>query len=136
MPYLHNYRLFISHAWRYSDSYQRAVRFLNEANNFAWTNYSVPESRAFSGMTDAQLELQLANQIRPVQCVVILAGMYVAHSSWIQYEIDLAVDLQKPILGIVPWGAERTPRAVADAASMMVNWNSLSIVQGIRALTP
>ncbi|MDB5690330.1 MAG: nuclease, partial [Sphingomonas bacterium] len=42
MPALHNYRLFISHAWRYSEGYNRAVRFLNEANNFMLSNYSVP----------------------------------------------------------------------------------------------
>ncbi len=136
MPYLHNYRLFISHAWRYSDGYERAVRFLNEANNFSWTNYSVPESRAFEGLTGAQLGDQLKAQIRPVQCTIILAGMYVAHSGWIQYEIDFAKQLGKPILGIVPWGAERTPKAVSDAASMMVAWNSAAIVAGIRAITP
>lgn len=83
MPYLHNYRLFISHAWRYSEGYDRAIRFLNDANHFIWTNYSVPEARAFEGLTRAGLQEQLRNQIRPVQCVVILAGMYVAHSDWI-----------------------------------------------------
>lgn len=136
MPYLHNYRLFISHAWRYSDGYERMVRFINEANHFIWTNYSVPESKAFSGLTSLQLGEQLKAQLRPAQCVVILAGMYVAHSGWIQYEIDSAKALGKPILGVVPWGAERTPAAVVNSADKMVNWNSASIVAGIREITP
>lgn len=136
MPSLHNYRLFISHKWQYSDGYKRAVRFLNEANNFLWTNYSVPESKAFEGLTSAQLGEQMKAQIRPVQCVIILAGMYVNHSDWIQYELDFAASLKKPILGIVPWGAARTPVAVANAATKMVNWNSASIVAGIRDITP
>jgi hypothetical protein len=34
MPALHNYRLFISHAWDYTERYNRAVKFLNDANNF------------------------------------------------------------------------------------------------------
>jgi hypothetical protein len=55
MPALHDYRLFISHAWKYSDRYERAVRFLNEANNFSWINYSVPEDDAFNRMTAAEL---------------------------------------------------------------------------------
>lgn len=136
MPYLHNYRLFISHAWRYSEGYQRAVQFLDGANYFQWTNYSVPESKAFAGLSSLQLGEQMKAQIRPVQCVIILAGMYVSHSGWIQYEIDVAKALGKPILGIIPWGAERTPTAVSSSAWKMVNWNATSIVAGIREITP
>lgn len=136
MPYLHNHRLFISHAWRYSDGYERIIKFINEASHFTWSNYSVPESKAFSGLTDAQLKEQLRNQIRPTQCVVILAGMYVAHSDWIQFEIDFAKSLSKPIVGVVPWGGERTPTAVSAAATQLVRWNSASIVAAIRAITP
>ena len=136
MPYLHTYRLFISHAWSYSDPYKRAVEFLNAAPNFIWANYSVPTAKAFSGLNSLQLKEQLRSQIRPVQCVIILAGMYTAHSAWIQFEIDVAKLLSKPILGIVPWGAERIPATVQAAASRMVNWNSASIVDGIRAITP
>ena len=136
MPYLHNYRLFISHAWRYSDGYQRVVDFLKAANNFQHTDYSVPESKAFGGMTKAQLQDQLRNQIRPVQTVIIIAGMYVSHSDWIQFEIDFAASLGKPILGIVPWGGERTPVAVTNAATEVVRWNTDSIVSAIRRITP
>ena len=136
MPALHDYRLFISHAWQYSDGYERILKFIGDAPNFIWTNYSVPESKAFDGLNNAQLKEQLKNQMRPTQCVVVLAGMYVAHSDWIQFEIDFATSLGKPILGVVPWGAERTPLAVSSAATRMVNWNSASIVQGIRDITP
>lgn len=136
MPYLHNYRLFISHAWRYSDGYERIIRFIDGAPNFRWTNYSVPESKAFVGLNNYWLQEQLRAQIRPVQCVVILAGMYVAHSNWIQFEIDFAKDLGKPILGVRPWAAERTPLAVSNAANEMVAWNTDSIVSAIRRITP
>lgn len=136
MPYLHNYRLFISHAWQYSDTYNRAVRFMNEAPNFLWTNYSVPQTDPFGAMSRARLEEGIRSQIRPVQCVIVLAGMYVAHSDWIQFEIDFAKSLGKPIVGIIPWGAQRTPFAVSSAADRMVAWNSASIVRAIRDVTP
>lgn len=136
MPYLHNYRIFISHAWRYSDGYNRAIQFLNSANNFSWRNYSVPSDKKFVGMNDEQLEQQLAYQINPTQCVIVLAGMYAHYSSWITYEMAYAHALGKPILGIVPWGAEKTPRTVLEYATKMVNWNSASIVAGIREITP
>lgn len=136
MPYLHNYRLFISHAWKYSEGYLRAVQFLNNSSNFLWTNYSVPVDRRFNLMSVRLLKEEILGQIRPVQCVIVLAGMYAAHSDWIQFEIDSAKLLRKPILGIVPWGAERTPLSVTNAADKLVNWSSASIVAGIREITP
>lgn len=136
MPYLHNHRLFISHAWKYSDRYNRAVQFLNAANNFSWTNYSVPEDDAFDKMTSTELSEAMRRQIRPVQCVVIVSGMYVNHSEWIQFEMDFAKSLGKPILGIKRWGEQRTPQRVIDCADEIVAWNSASIVAAIRRLVP
>ncbi|WP_352573907.1 TIR domain-containing protein [Mesorhizobium australicum] len=136
MPYLHNYRLFISHAWSYSERYERAVRFLNDASNFEWTNYSVPEDDAFPRMSKAELAEAMRRQIRPVQCVVIVSGMYVNHSDWIQFEMEFARSLGKPILGIKRWGEQRTPQSVVDYADEMVAWNSASIVAAIRRLVP
>lgn len=136
MPYLHNHRLFISHAWDYSERYTRAVKFLNEAANFMWTNYSVPKSDGFTDMNSAQLTQAMRSQIRPVQCVVIVSGMYINHSDWIQFEMDFAKSLNKPILGIKRWGEQRTPEKVVQAADELVNWNSASIVAAIRRLVP
>lgn len=136
MPYLHDHKLFISHAWKYSDRYKRAVDFLNGAQNFKWSNFSVPEDDAFEGMSTSQLAEQMRRQIRPVQCVVIVSGMYVNHSGWIQFEMDFAKELEKPILGIRRWGEQRTPQSVVDCADEMVNWNSASIVAAIRRLVP
>ncbi|MGB3378677.1 MAG: TIR domain-containing protein [Allopontixanthobacter sediminis] len=136
MPYLHDHKLFISHAWKYSVRYERAKKFLNDANNFKWSNYSVPEAKAFEGMTSEQLGEQMKRQIRPVQCVIIVSGMYVNHSSWIQYEIDFAKLIGKPILGIRRWGEERSPAKVVEAANEMVSWNSAAIVDAIRRLVP
>jgi hypothetical protein len=87
-------------------------------------------------MSVRALEEELRQQIRPAQCVVVLAGMYAAHSDWIQFEIDFAQSLGKPILGIIPWGAERTPISVSLAANKMVGWNASTIVSGIREITP
>ncbi|OHZ00177.1 TIR domain-containing protein [Salinicola sp. MIT1003] len=136
MPALHNYRLFISHAWSYSERYERAVQFLNRANNFKWTNYSVPEAKAFESMFDYQLEEELRQQIRPVQCVVVVSGMYVNYSRWLKFEMDFAKNLGKPVLGIRRWGAQRTPESVMECADEMVNWNSQSIIDAIRRLVP
>jgi hypothetical protein len=58
--------------------------------------------------------------------------MYVAYSEWIDYEIDTALDLGKPIIGVRPWGQERTPSKVTDNADVVVGWNSSSVIQAVR----
>jgi hypothetical protein len=132
MPALFNYNVFVSHAWTYSEDYKRFIQFLDNANNFSYKNYSIPVSDAFGRMTSAQLGEAIKGQIRPTSVVIILGGIYVSHSDWIQYEIDVAVQLGKPILGVLPWGQERMPAAMKMNASKIVGWNSPVIVQAIR----
>ena len=50
--------------------------------------------------------------------------MYVAHSNWIDYEIDEAVRMEKTIIALKPGGNEQIPLKVQDAAKELVNWNS------------
>lgn len=135
MPSLYTYKVFISHAWSYSSGYEGMISLLNDAPNFSYANYSIPQSKAFEGLTNAQLSVKLRDQMVFTNIAIILGGMYVAHSDWIQYEIDLALSMSKPILGVRPWGSERMPRAVSSAASQVVGWNTSSIVQAIRDIS-
>lgn len=132
MPHLKTYRLFISHAWTYNDQYYRLLNMLREAPLFEFHNYSVPEHDPLNTKTDKQLYDALCNQVRPTHAVIILAGMYVAHRKWIQKEIDIAVAMSKPIIGIKPWGSQMTPTAVSSVAKTMVGWNTTSVVNAIR----
>ncbi len=132
MPSLKTRNLFISHAWSYDSHYEKLVEWFNDESNFSWKNYSVPSSNACSETTTSGLENCLTRQINPSQCVIILAGMWAAHSDWISYEIDEAIRLGKTIIGVKPWGSERTPVKVQNAADVMVNWQSSSIIQAVR----
>jgi hypothetical protein len=132
MPYLSTYRLFISHAWDYHDDYNRLINLLDEANYFKYANYSVPKDDKFEKMTKEQLKEEIREQIRPVNCFIALAGVYMSYSEWIQFELDFAVSIGKPIVGIKPWGNTNVSKAVSDVAKVVVNWNTDSIVEAIR----
>jgi len=136
MPELKTYDSFISHAWRYHSDYDRIVEMLKKAPSFSFRNYNVPRhDPAIDPNTQAgaaRLSSELVKQIRPTNCVLILAGMYAAHSDWIQREIRLAQDDHKPIVGVRPWGQARTPVSVESAAREMVGWNTASIVGAVR----
>jgi len=130
MPELRTYRVFISHAWAYNDEYYRLVNMLDSEPLFHWQNYSVPvHDPEHGGLMQA-----LYDQIKPVSIVIILGGMYVAYSDWIQREIKMAREMGKPIIGIYPWGSQRIPQAVQDVADEIVGWNTQSIVDAIRRL--
>ena len=132
MPSLNTYYVFISHAWTYNADYYRLIDLLDAASWFSWRNYSVPEHDPVDAGNDARLTEALRNQIRPTHVVLIIAGMYVNHRKWIQKEIDIAVGMGKPIVGLIPRGAERTPTEVQDVAKEMVGWSTSSIVAAIR----
>jgi hypothetical protein len=129
------YDLFISHAWEYSERYHSMVSLLDNAPRFNYRNFGLPDHDPLPAQTDALLTEALWRQIRPVSVVIIIAGMYVAHSTWIQREINIAKGMNKPILGVRHRGGQRTPQGVQDAADLMVNWSTSSIVDGIRQLS-
>lgn len=136
MPNLKSYNLFISHAWFYSKGYEKLVELLNEAKLFNWRNYSVPSHKPVVDPNTIAgkrtLTLELDQQIRPIHCFLIMAGMYANHKEWLQKEIEIAKAYNKPIIGLVPWGQVRTPLYIQQVSNEMVNWNTASIVSAIR----
>lgn len=132
MPTLRNYRVFISHAWAYDADYCRVEQFLQEAPNFDWENLSVPSHDGIDADDEDELKKLLRDQMRDANAFVIIAGMYVAHSDWIDFEINFARRIGSPIIGVLPRGSVQIPRAVQDAAREMVGWTQGSIVSAIR----
>lgn len=127
-----SYRVFISHAWKYHDDYSRMVSLLDEAAYFSYSNYSVPVDSKFDRMPKKQLEEELKQQIRPVKCVIALAGVYASYSDWIQFELDFADLIDKPIIGVKPWGNTNVSTSISSVAKEIVGWNTSSIVAAIR----
>ena len=132
MPELRNYHILISHSWDYNDDYETIKKWLNDAKYFKWTDYSVPITKPLDVKSKKELQEKIRTRISLCSCVIILSGMYVDYSEWIDYEIDTAIALGKPIIGVRPWGQERVPQKVQENADVMVGWNSDSVVQAVR----
>lgn len=58
--------------------------------------------------------------------------MYTLYSEWINYEINEAIRMNKPIIAIKPWGNERVPLKIQNNATVLVGWNSASLILTIR----
>ena len=95
MPPLKTYDLFISHAWTYNDEYYRLIGLLDDASNFKYRNYSVPEHDPLGTRTGQQLWQALERQIRPVNCLLVLAGMYANHRDWMKGRNRDSTELQQ-----------------------------------------
>lgn len=125
------YRVFVSHSWKYSDQRERVEEFLGDEDRLQWQNFSVPEDDPLDVENANDLRQQLYNQIQQANAVIVIAGMYVPHSTWIEEEIEMAVALEKPIIGVKLWGKERLPKLVREEADEIVGWQQRSIVNAI-----
>lgn len=132
MPSLRTYKVFISHAWRYNEDYNRLVELLRYAPNFEFENLSVPSHAGIDAADTDELKRLLRNQMRPASVFLVIGGMYAAHSDWIDFEINFSNYIGRPIIGIYPWGSERMPRVIQDAENVVVGWNTNTIVEAIR----
>lgn len=138
MPSLFPYHIFISHAWKYGSSYDRLEEMLDTAPNFKYFNYSAPEDKPLHNLdtTDvkkkSEIEAAIDRKIAVSSCVLVISGMYYIHRKWMQYEIDTARRMKKPIIAIRPFGAQVIPREISLVATEIVGWNTSSIVEAIR----
>lgn len=139
MPTLKTYDIFISHAWKYGEDYDRLVRLLNNANNFSFRNYSAPSEKPLQNLnlspahTSQEILSAIERKIAPVNAVLVISGMYYNHREWMQKEIEIAQRYNKPIIAIRPWSMlSPTPKAISDASKTVVHWNTQSIVDAIR----
>lgn len=130
MFYSSTKHIFISHAWKYNDDYNTIVSWLNE-ENITWKNYSVPEHDPLDANNTQKLKGALTEQIRHANIVIIIGGMYANYSNWIEYEVDEAKRMYKKIILIEPWGQQRIPQYIQNAASITIGWNRNSLINAI-----
>ncbi|MBC6298090.1 TIR domain-containing protein [Listeria sp. FSL L7-1517] len=133
MPYLKNYKLLISHSWNYTYHYDTIKKWLDSSSLFRWANHSISANNPYDSSTDKELKEKLTRQISGCSVIIVVAGMYSNYSKWIDYEIDEAVRMNKPIIGLKPWGSERTPLKITNNATVLVNWSSSGLLNAVRS---
>lgn len=126
------YRIFISHSWSYASDYDKIESFLRQ-EGISFYNHSVPKDDPIhTNGTDKELYEAIEAKVKGCSCVIILAGVYVTYSKWINKEIEMAQKYHKPIIAVELWGAERTSTVVKNAADVIVKWNAKSVANAVR----
>ncbi len=127
------HNIFVSHAWKHDEDYDRIIKYLNAANDFSYLNYSVPRSD-YNHIEDENinnLKEALRHQIFPADVILVLSGMYAKDPEWIQFEINVAQFHKKPIVGIKPWISNEIPETIRENANEIAGWDTPSIVYAI-----
>ncbi len=126
------YHIFISHSWKYPNDLENLRNLLKERGYF---NVEFEEASADEPINSANayyIKKRLTEKITNSNIVLGIAGMYASYSDWMEWELDKAIKLGVPIVGVAPWGQERVSATVSNRAKEVVRWNTESIVTAIR----
>lgn len=125
------FRLFVSHLWENDDDYLRLFEYLNDVENFFYVNLSNPDDAPASPQLEA-VQSQYKKQMEHAEVALVLASQYVRDAKQIQYQLDLARALSKPVVVVEPFGPDPVLKPVKDRAVEVVPWYNRSIVDAIR----
>lgn len=128
------YTIFISHSWTYIDDLNNLKKLLENRGYFNVQFEEATPDVPINSDNAYYIRQRLKQKILNSDVVLGIAGIYASHSEWMKWELDKALELGKPIIGVVPHGAERVSTVVSLRANKVVRWNTESIVEAIREL--
>lgn len=127
-----SYTIFISHSWAYVDDLRSLKNLLENRGYFNVQFEEATPDVPINSDNASYIRQRLKQKISNSHVVLGIAGIYASHSEWMSWELDKALELGKPIIGVVPRGAERVSTVVSSRAKEVIRWNSDSIVTAIR----
>jgi hypothetical protein len=127
-----SYTVFISHSWAYVDDLRNLQKLLEGRGYFNVQFEEATPDVPINSDNAYYIRQRLKQKISNSDVILGIAGMYASHSEWMTWELDKALELGKPIIGVVPRGAERVSTVVSSRAKEVVRWNTESIVSAIR----
>ena len=126
------YSIFISHCWDYNDVLINLKNLLNKEDGLVASYEEVTVDAPINSEDEKYIKRVLKARISASDVFIVVAGMYTAHSDWMKWELDKAIEKGVPIIGVIPRGQERISAIVNDRADEIVHWNTESIVSAIR----
>lgn len=127
-----SYTIFISHSWAYIDDLNNLKSLLENRGYFNVQFEEATPDIPINSENAYYIRQRLKQKISNSDVVLAIAGIYASYSEWMEWELNKALELGKPIIGVVPRGAERVSTVVSLRANEVVRWNTDSIVEAIR----
>ncbi|SIO94772.1 TIR domain-containing protein [Vibrio spartinae] len=127
------YKIFISHSWQYTDTLEALRNLINTRGYFSAVYEESTRDKPINSDDESYVKRRLSQKIGNSDVILALAGVYASHSSWMQWELDKAIELGIPIIGVIPRGQNRISTIVSSRSVVDIRWNTESIVSAIRA---
>jgi hypothetical protein len=127
------YKIFISHSWQYTDTLEALRNLINARGYFSATYEESTRDNPINSNDEGYVKRRLTQKIANSDVILALAGVYASHSSWMQWELDKAIELGIPVIGVIPRGQDRISSIVSTRSVVNIKWNTESIVSAIRA---
>ncbi|MFM2334289.1 MAG: hypothetical protein RIS91_292 [Bacteroidota bacterium] len=128
-----DYKIFISHSWKYPDDLTNLRNLLNKRGYFYVEFQEASQDEPINSTNASYIKQVLKKKILDSDVVLAISGIYASYSDWIEWEVKTSYDNDIPIIGVAPWGQERTSKTVTDFSIVDVKWNTESIVEAIRS---
>jgi hypothetical protein len=123
--------LYVTHLWEHSDDYLRVFEYLESSRNFFYRNLSTPDRRPV-GDKEA-LKEDLRRQIASAEAVVALSSLYESSPDMVVFQALYAQACNKPVILMKFFGGmKQPPKALAELATEVVDWDDRALVDAIR----
>jgi len=135
MQFGKSYDLFISHSWDYDGDYHGLIELLERESSLDWHNCSAPRSAPVVALDLAGIRSALARRIYRSDAILVVLGRHLDESKWVRYELSVAREYGRPIIGIKPPKPIPASADIGEVATTMADWTSDSIAQAIKIYT-
>src|SRR5205809_3506120 len=135
MSVTRTYDLFITHAWRYHEDWNRLTEMIDRYDPRCWRNFSLPwydpALQPSSESGGKILRDNLETQIIPSHAVILLSSVFEQPASrkWLDYEIEMAHKHRKHIIAVPSWGQSVVPPKVQVFADYVGTWDVKSLLK-------
>jgi hypothetical protein len=136
-PWQRTFDLFVTHAWRYHDDWNRFADLMNGVTYFRWRNFSLPWYDPAIDVNTAAGKAFVADwlerQVIPCHAVIALDSVFSVNSArrWVEDEIRLARDLKKPVLGLPAFGAGQCSPALTQLVDRVIAWEGPAVADAV-----
>lgn len=124
--------LYVSHSWKRVEPLDRLRNLLNNRGYFSFEFLEASPDNPINSYNESYIRKRLTQKVSEADVLLVMAGVYASNSEWINHEINVAMNLDIPIIGVIPWGQQKISTLVRTYADEIIGWNTESIVRAIR----
>lgn len=127
--------VFISHYGKDDESVQ-SLKSLLSTNGYTLKNSSIDSTKPNDASNEEYIKSLLRDKMKWAGSVIVLIGPETHTRDWVNWEIDLAYRLGKPIIGVFIQGAKDSdvPDSFQKYGDALVGWNSNKIIDAINGV--